>query len=147
MKHRLISEHAGQRSFLLVFETGDEVVSGLTTFAEEQSITAAYFSAIGAFQNATIAFFDLATKEYEKTKVDEQVEVMSLIGNIAMFEEKAKLHAHVVVGKRDLTAHGGHLVSGSVRPTLELWITAFDATVVRTLDVATNLPLIDLDQA
>jgi|ERR1035437_1287802 predicted DNA-binding protein with PD1-like motif len=145
MKHRSLTESGSERSFILVFETGDEVVSGLTTFAEEQGITAAHFGAIGAFQNATIAFFDLSTKEYEKTEVGEQVEVMSLTGNIALFEGKPKLHAHVVVGKRDLTAHGGHLVAGNVKPTLELWLTTFDAAVVRTLDAATNLPLIDLD--
>jgi uncharacterized protein len=146
MKHRSVTESGSERSFILVFETGDEVVSGLTTFAEEQGITAAYFSAIGAFRRATIAFFDLATKEYEKTEVDEQVEGMSLTGNIALFEGKPKLHAHVVVGKRDLTSHGGHLVSGNVRPTLELYLTAFDTAVVRTLDAVTNLPLIDLGQ-
>jgi uncharacterized protein len=144
MKYRILSESEGGRSFLLVFETGDEVVSGLTTFADEQRITCAHFSAIGAFQEATIAFFDLATKEYEKTETDEQVEVMSLTGNIALFEGKPKLHAHVVVGKRDLTAHGGHLMSGTVRPTLELSLTSFEKKIVRTVDATTNLPLIDL---
>jgi predicted DNA-binding protein with PD1-like motif len=146
MKHKLINSSDGVRHFLLVFDTGDEIAAGLEKFAGEQQLLHARFHALGAFERVTVAFFNLATKQYEKTEIKEQVEVMSLIGNITIFDGKPKLHAHVVVGKRDITAHGGHLVEGYVRPTLEVSLTAFDKVVVRKTDPATGLPLIDLDQ-
>ena len=98
-----------------------------------------------AFERVTIAFFDLETKEYQHIPLDEQVEVMSLIGNIALYEGEPKIHAHVVLGKRDGTAHGGHLISAQVRPTLEVWLTESPQTITRKLDETTNLPLIDLE--
>src|SRR4051794_28309351 len=120
MKYKLLSKTDGVRHFLIMFDNGDEVTAGLVQFAAEQEVYHATFQALGAFERSTIAFFNLSTKEYEKTDIDEQVEVMSLIGNIALFEGKPKLHAHVVIGKRDLTAHGGHLIEAYVRPTLEV---------------------------
>ena len=145
MKYKKINEYGGVRNYLLVFDTGDDFTAGLLDFAGEQSVLFASFSAVGAFERSTIAFFDLAKKDYEKTLIDEQVEVMSLVGNIAFYEHKPKVHAHVIIGKRGGSAHGGHLMSGTVRPTLEVSLSAFDTPIVRTLDDTTNLPLIDLD--
>ena len=145
MKYKLIGTNGGIRHFIIVFDTGDEAVAGLVRFAAEQQVSHATFHGLGAFERATIAYFNLSTNEYEKTPIDEQVEVMSLIGNIALLDGKPKLHAHVVVGKRDLTAHGGHLMEGHVRPTLEVSLTAFDRNIVRTTDAATTLPLIDIN--
>jgi predicted DNA-binding protein with PD1-like motif len=147
MKSKLVGENTGARHFLIVLDTGEEVAGALLRFAEEQRVSHASFHALGAFSRSTIAFFNLDTNEYEKTRIDEQVEVISLIGNIAIFEGKPKLHAHVVVGKRDLTAHGGHLIEGHVRPTLEVSLSAFDQKIVRSIDAATTLPLIDIDQS
>ena len=145
MKYKKISEYGVVRNYLLVFDTGDDFMAELLDFAGKQSVLFASFSAVGAFERSTIAFFDLAKKEYEKTLVDEQVEVMSLVGNIAFYEHKPKIHAHIVIGKRDGSAYGGHLMSGTARPTLEVSLSAFDTPIVRKLDNTTNLPLIDLD--
>jgi len=147
MKFKPVGENAGSLHFLIVLDTGEEVTATLLRFAEEQRVSHASFQALGAFSRSTIAFFDLNTNEYEKTEFNEQVEVISLIGNIAMFEGKPKLHAHVVIGKRDLAAHGGHLIEGHVRPTLEISLTAFDQKIVRSVDAATTLPLIDIDRS
>ena len=144
MKYKLLGSSGGVQHFLLVFDTGDEIAAGLEKFAGEQQLLHARFHALGAFERVTVAFFNLTTKQYEKTEINEQVEVISLLGNLTILEGKPKLHAHVVVGKRDLTAHGGHLVEGYVRPTLEVSLTAFDQPVVRKLDPGTGLPLIDL---
>jgi predicted DNA-binding protein with PD1-like motif len=54
------------------------------------------------------------------------------------------LHAHVVVGKRDGTAHGGHFLNGRVWPTLEMVVTETPAHLRRRKDDETSLPLIDL---
>lgn len=138
------SQLNSDRSFVLVFDTGDKVVEGLTNFARENSLTGAFFFGLGAFEQVTLAFFDLAKKEYEHIPINEQVEVMSIIGNISTYQGEPKIHAHAVVGKRDGTAHGGHLIEAVVRPTLEVFVTVSSTELRRSLDQATNLPLIDL---
>ncbi|HTK39175.1 MAG TPA: PPC domain-containing DNA-binding protein [Pyrinomonadaceae bacterium] len=137
----------GGRKFVLVFETGDEVAAGLLNFARENDIKTAFFVGVGACQKVTLGFFDLEKKDYEKRAIDEQVEVMSIVGNIATYENEPKIHAHMVIGKRDSIAHGGHLIDAVVRPTLEVFVTESPVELVRALDVKTNLPLIDLNAA
>ena len=130
------------RAWLLVFDDGDEALATLEAFVRRHGVAGADFTAIGAFASATIAFFDLATKEYEEIPVEEQVEVLSLAGNVAIAEGEPKLHAHVVLGRRDGTALGGHLLRGVVRPTLELVLRDSGARWQRRRDEATGLPLL-----
>jgi predicted DNA-binding protein with PD1-like motif len=129
---------------VLVFDTGDEVVSTLTKFARDHKIAAAHFTAIGAFSDAGIGYFDLGKKDYLKNKVNEQVEVVSLIGDIALDKGEPKVHAHVVVGKRDGAAMGGHLLEAHVRPTLELVLHDSGEELKRKFDPESGLALIDL---
>jgi uncharacterized protein len=142
MKTKLLHEHQGARTYAVVFDTDDEVSEGLLRFAKENEITGASFTAIGAFRRATLAFFDLDTNEYERIPVDEQVEVLTLAGNIGRHEGEPKVHAHVVVGKRDGTTRGGHLLDAHVRPTLEVVVTETPEHLRRVEDPATGLPLI-----
>ena len=72
------------------------------------------------------------------------MEVLSLLGNVAIKGDEHKLHAHVVLGKRDGTAHGGHLLEAYVRPTLELIVTESPAHLRRVTDEKTGLPLLSL---
>ena len=77
-------------------------------------------SAIGAFENATVGWFDFQTKQYKRIAVDEQCEVLSALGDVAMGDDgKASLHVHAVLGLSDGSTRGGHLLEGKVRPTLE----------------------------
>src|SRR3954463_5820020 len=123
MKSKLIHEQNGQHTYALVFETGDEVLVGLKQFAEQRKLGAAQITAIGAFRDVTLGYFDWEKKEYKKIPVREQVEVVSLVGDIAEGEWRdPKVHAHVVLGKSDGTALGGHLLEAHVRPTLELML-------------------------
>lgn len=134
-----------QRIYVVVFAPGEEVVDGLTRFAADEGLTAAEITGLGAMSDCVLGFFDLDRKDYARIPIREQVEVLTLVGNIAVKDGEAKLHPHVVVGKRDGTAHGGHLLEGHVRPTLEVMITETPAHVRRRTDPATGLPLIDLD--
>jgi predicted DNA-binding protein with PD1-like motif len=136
---------SSDKSFVLVFETGDKVIENLIEFARDNSVAGAFFFGLGAFERATLAFFDLAKKEYEHIPIDEQVEVMSITGNISMYRGEPKIHAHAVIGKRDGAAHGGHLIEGIVRPTLEVFVTTAGDGMRRTLDMVTDLPLLDLN--
>jgi hypothetical protein len=144
MKYKLLSEHE-VREFLLVFDTGDEVASLLLQFAEQEKLGFSRFVAVGACSDVAVGYFDPKVKEYLPIRFEEQVEVTSLIGNIALYAGKPKLHAHVTVGKRDGSLHGGHLLNAHVRPTLELILTEWPARLVRTLNTETNIPLIDVN--
>ena len=146
MKWKLLDDKEGRRTFLLVFSTGDEIVAELGGFAKAQNVSSAYFTAIGGCMSVTLGFFDLEKKDYEKKVIDEQLEVMSLAGNIAVHADEPKIHSHIVIGRRDFTAHGGHLLAATVRPTLELFLTDLPGGIKRSLDAVTNLPLIDLNE-
>src|SRR5947209_7425328 len=109
MKSKLLHE-APERTFALVFDEGDEVSAGLLAFAREKNLLASQFSGIGAFARVVLGYFDLERRDYKHLPIAEQVEVLSLLGNVALKGNEHKIHAHVVLGKRDGTAHGGHLL-------------------------------------
>ena len=134
----------GERTFALIFDKDDEVIAGLTSFIRDHSITAGRFTAIGAFRELTLGFFEWDKKEYKKIPIHEQVEVLSLVGDIALKDRQPTLHAHVVVGKADGTAHGGHLMEGRVRPTLEVMLVESPNFLQRTHDQESGLALIDI---
>jgi predicted DNA-binding protein with PD1-like motif len=143
MKSKLIHESDGQRTFVAVLETGDEIMASLKRLASEQSLSAAQITAIGALSDAVVAYFDWETKAYLEIPVDEQVEVASLNGDIGIDEaKKPALHIHLVLGKRDGSAVAGHLARGHVRPTLEVIITEAPTHLQRCKDPATGLNLI-----
>ena len=144
MKATALSGHEA-KTYALVFDKDDEVVAELTAFAKREAFASAHFTAIGAFSAVTLGYFDRTRKDYVKIPVREQVEVLSLVGDIARQDGEPKVHAHVVVGKADGTAHGGHLLDGHVWPTLELVLTESPRTLTRVSDRETGLALIDLD--
>jgi predicted DNA-binding protein with PD1-like motif len=143
MRTKVLNEN-GERTFAVIFESGDEALSGLTRFAEEQNLSASRFTAIGAFSEVVLGYFDWGSKDYERIPVNEQVEVLSLIGDIALDGTRPKVHAHVVLGLRDGSARGGHLIEGRVRPTLEVILTESPSYLKREFDPASGLALIKI---
>ena len=123
MKSKLLHDNNGLRTFAIVFDKNDDARVGLLEFANTNRFADAHITGIGAFSEVTLGFFDPTRKEYKKIPLNEQVEVLSFIGNIVQMDGKPKLHAHVVVGKADGTAHGGHFLGGKVWPTLEITLT------------------------
>jgi uncharacterized protein len=148
MKAKVIQEGIesvvrGARTFALIFETGEAVMAALAAFAKDRSLTAGHFTAIGAFSDVTLGFFDWEKKSYENIPLNEQVEVLSLMGDIALKDGAPTVHAHVVLGKPDGTAHGGHLIEAHVRPTLEVILVESPRFLQRRVDAETGLALID----
>jgi predicted DNA-binding protein with PD1-like motif len=138
------TKELGGGRLALVFDKGDEPMSELERFARERGLTAASFTGIGAFEEVVLGYFDRDTKEYAEIPLPEQVEVLSLAGDVAVAAGEPAVHAHVVVGKRDGTAHGGHLLRARVWPTLEVVLTESPAELRKTHDAETGLALIDL---
>ena len=143
MKSKAIKK-IGERTFVLVMDSGDEVVATLTDFAKAQGFAASHFTRIGALHDVTLGFFDWKTKDYTRIVLDEQVEVLSLMGDIALDENEPRVHAHIVVGRSDGSAHGGHLLEAHVRPTLEIVLIETPALLRRTYDPESGLALINL---
>jgi predicted DNA-binding protein with PD1-like motif len=131
-------------TFAVVFDKGDEVMSGLASLARQKGLGASHFTAIGAFRDVMLGFFNRAEKNYDKISIAEQVEVLSLIGGIAVGNGAPQVHAHVVVGKADGTAHGGHVLEAHVWPTLEVILTESPKHLRRKFDPETGLALIDV---
>jgi predicted DNA-binding protein with PD1-like motif len=133
----------GQRVFAVILETGEAVMESLQRFAEAERLTAAQITGIGAFSDAELRYFDWERKEYLPIPVKEQVEVASLLGDVAVSPEgKPALHVHLVLGRRDGTALAGHLAEARVRPTLELIVTESPAHLRKALDPDSGLALI-----
>jgi uncharacterized protein len=143
MKSRILHE-GPERTFALVFDEGDEVAARLLEFARAEKLGTSQFSGIGAFSAVVLGYFDLERRDYKRIPIGEQVEVLSLLGNVAFVGGEPKIHAHVVLGKRDGTAHGGHLLEAHVRPTLELIVAESPAHLQRVTDEKTGLPLLAL---
>ena len=143
MRAKLLHEHQGQKTFALVFETGDEVLKGLSDFARENRLGGSHLTAIGAFQDVTLGYFDWEKKDYKRIPVREQVEVVSLVGDVALGEEgRPKVHAHVVLGRSDGSALAGHLLEAHVRPTLEVVLVESPGHLQRRHDPESGLALI-----
>jgi predicted DNA-binding protein with PD1-like motif len=142
MRSRLLASGT-EKTFALVFTTGDEVMSGLTGFAKETGLSGARFTAIGAFSDAVLGYWDVDAKRYDEIPVKEQVEVLALTGDVALEDGEPKVHAHVVLGTRDGNARGGHLLEAHVRPTLEVMVEEAPAHLRKRLDPQTGLALID----
>ncbi len=142
MKSTLL-DATGPRTWALIFDKGDEPVAGLTAFAKAQKLGAAHFTAIGAFSDVTLGYFDRAKRDYKKIPLHEQVEVLSLLGDIALDKGEPKVHAHVVVGRADGEARGGHLLEAHVWPTLEVVLIESPRHLRKRHDPETGLALID----
>jgi predicted DNA-binding protein with PD1-like motif len=145
MKSAKTSGEAGLETRVAILESGEEALTTLTKFANDAGITAASLTAIGAFERATVGWFDFEKKTYKKIEVAEQCEVLSAIGDIAVGDDgKASLHVHVVLGLADGSTRGGHLLEGKVRPTLEVVITDTPAHLRRKKKPDLGIALIEI---
>ena len=143
MRHKQLSHTP--KTFALIFETGEEITDVLKRFATEQKLAGSSFKAIGALSFVKLGWFNWKTKKYEVVvELDEQVELLSLIGDVALEGHEPQIHAHVVVGRSDGTAHGGHLLQAKVRPTCELILTENPENMQKVMDKDSGIPLIRL---
>jgi predicted DNA-binding protein with PD1-like motif len=145
MKTKTLHDADGKRTFAVILATGDEAMSCLQRFAQEQQLGGAQITAIGALERATLAYFDWEKKEYQPIEVNDQVEAASLLGDIAIGPDgKPSVHAHAVLAKRSGAAVAGHLQKAFVRPTLEIIVTESPKHLCKKKDAETGLALISV---
>ena len=147
MQVKLVSEGKdGEKVYAVIFSKGDEVLSGLTDFAIKYKVGAAHFTGIGAISGALVGWLDLSAKAYHPIHVDEQVEVLSMMGDVATFNGKPVVHAHLVLGRHDGSTVGGHLWEAHVNPTLEVFVSVDPVGLKKKADDASGMKLIDPTQ-
>jgi predicted DNA-binding protein with PD1-like motif len=144
MLSKLVSKPGETRVWMVVLEQGETVKDSLLKLVQREDVENVSFVALGAFEKATIGYFDWQEKKYQPIAVNEQVEVISLIGDIVPDEKgKPSFHAHTVLGRYDGSTRGGHLIEGHVRPTLEVTVTELPAHLTRRKHPELGLALIE----
>ena len=143
MQVQLLNEQNGRKDYAVIFNRGDEAISGLGAFAKEHKVTCAHFTAIGMFQGATLGSYSVEKKTYEKIPVAGPLEVASMIGDIALLDTKPIIHSHAVVGFPDGTTRAGHVLEAHVGVTLEVMITVEPTVMRRRFDPETGVSVID----
>jgi predicted DNA-binding protein with PD1-like motif len=141
----LTEDFHGVKTFALIFAKGDEIMSGLKTFAVREKLVGGHFSAIGALEHARFGWFDNTRKAFRDIPVDEQVEMVSLIGDLGLVNGAPAIHAHGAVAFPDGHVRGGHILEAVAWPTLELFFTAYPAPLVKERDAETDLYLFNLN--
>ena len=133
------------KTLVVILDTGDEILSALKSVAHTEKLVGSSFKAIGALSDVELGWFNWETRKYQTAiKLKEQVELLSLIGDIALKDGEPQVHAHLVIGRKDGTAHGGHLLSAMVRPTCEIVITESPRQLQKEIDPESGLALIRL---
>jgi uncharacterized protein len=146
MKAKVV-EDADVVTYVVVCDPGDEVVDALTRFARSEHLEAAQITAVGGFEHATVGWFDREARDYRRIAVDQQCELLSLLGDVAEGPDGPIAHMHVVLGLSDGTTRGGHLLEARVFPTLEAVVTENPARLRKVLHPELGCALIDLDQS
>jgi len=128
-------------------DPGEKIVESIMKYLEgrEDEIPSGFFTGIGATSSAEIGWYDLDNEKYVTTVIDENCEVVSLIGNIVWIEGKPMIHVHVTLGKSDYSLVGGHLVEGTVSVTCEIWIHKTPIRVTRKPAKLAGLKLIEFE--
>jgi predicted DNA-binding protein with PD1-like motif len=143
MKSKTIAGNP-ERTFVLILDQGEEAFKAITEFANNNGISGASVAAVGAFKQAKVGWFDIEAKRYKPIEVNQQCEVLSLLGDVAQGDDdKASLHLHAVLGLSDGSVRGGHLLDGTVRPTLEVTIVETAAHLRRKKHPELGLALIE----
>ncbi|MGN6303494.1 MAG: PPC domain-containing DNA-binding protein [Mesorhizobium sp.] len=147
MKSKLVAQEANGKIHVMVLDPGEEAFKSIEEFAAGEKVAAASLTAIGAFSRATVGWFDIEQRTYLRIPVDEQCEVLSAVGDVALGEDgKPAVHVHVVLGMKDGSTRGGHLLEGYVQPTLEVVLTEMPRHLQRRKRADLGIALIDLTE-
>lgn len=134
------------QTFALAFEAGDEAMQDIAAFARAENVAAARFFGVGGFSEATLGYFDRAEQRYEPIAIGEQVELLSILGNICLKDGAPLVHAHAVVGHRDGSVRGGHVLRALVWPTLELFVDVYPVQLVKVQQPSLGIATIAVDR-
>jgi hypothetical protein len=137
---KVVLKDAG--SFVLRFDANEEVLEELRQFCQKKQCSAAWFSAIGAASEVTIAFWNPRTKVHEERTMTEPLEIVSLTGNVSSLNGHTAIHAHGSFADYGHRTWGGHANRVVVSATCEMVLFPITGTLKRTPDLDTRLNLL-----
>ena len=130
------------RVALARLEHGADVLDELAAVARHEGFAAAEFRAIGALRRARLSFYDQQAKAYGEFDLDEELEIVSLLGTVTRRDGAPAVHAHAVLSASDGRAFGGHVAPGCVVFACEVVMNELLGEVPeRSYDETTGLPL------
>jgi hypothetical protein len=130
----------GSRVFIRL-EMGDELHPSLIEIAERERISGGWLSGIGAASEVELGYYDLERKDYDRLRIEGDVEIASASGTVGLLDGKPFVHLHAVVSDRECATRGGHLFRAVTAATLEFVIFVAHEPIERTRDEATALNL------
>lgn len=130
------------RAFMFSIGKGEDLLQAVQHFCHHHQVRCGLISAIGAVEHATFGIYDQKAKKYHKINIEKEMEILSLSGNVSLFDDKPMVHAHIMFSDAEGKAYGGHLMGGTKVFSLEVFIQELTGDPkVRKLEKATQLPL------
>jgi uncharacterized protein len=134
----IISNHI---QHFLRFDKGEDVTASLAQYCKENNIIAAHFTTIGSAGEVVLSYYNLQTKQFEDHTIQEEIEIVSVIGNVSTMDANHIIHTHGVFSKKDLSTVGGHIKKLIVSATAEVFLTKLEGSLTRQHDPETGLNL------
>lgn len=131
-------------TYIVRLAKGDEVVTSIKDLCCKEGIKTAQVNGLGAVGYLEAGLFNTDEKKYYLNKFEQDMEILSLIGNITSMNKEPYLHLHITVGDANGKAFGGHLNKAVVSVTSEIFINAYDVVVDRFKDEATGINLMKI---
>lgn len=130
------------KTYILSVEKGEELIQVLREFCQENQIEAAAFNALGAAGEVEIAWYDVKAKQYIKSVMQEDLEIVSLTGNISKLGNDYIVHGHGVFSNKEMETKAGHVNRAVISGACEVTLYRFKGTINRAYDEETGLNLI-----
>ena len=128
-------------SWVIVLRRNEKVIESLKKFVGKNDIKSGYFNAVGAVSSVVLAHYNLEKKKYTTKSINKPLEIVSLMGNIAMKGTEKIIHGHIVVGTDKMELYGGHLKEATVAATCEIILNEFKETIEKHYDEDTGINL------
>jgi predicted DNA-binding protein with PD1-like motif len=127
---------------VLRLNRGEEILSSITDLCKKENIKAASVNGIGATQSVEAGFYSFKKKKYCGYCFNQNMEILSLLGNISTKDDEPYLHLHIVVSNDEGEALGGHLTKAVISVTAEIFIDIIETHIGREADSLTGINLI-----
>ncbi len=128
-------------TYILSFKRGEELMEGVKEFCKENHIESAFFSAIGATNEVELAWYDLEAKKYVTTLLKEDMELVSLTGNVSYMDNDIVVHNHGVFSFKDMSTKAGHVMKVVISGACEITLHKIEGAIERAYDDETGLNL------
>lgn len=144
LKEKVLDYKESNGSYFIRLYKDENVFSALEEFAKEAKVTCGTLNGIGALKNCELGFYHLDKKAYDRKMFPEEAELLSLVGNLSLLENKPFYHIHTVLGASDFSTFGGHLFTGEVAVTAEVIFRPLDLEIHRGHEEEIGLNLLQM---